>query len=153
MQTPAAGRKLDACLKSSKDWARLSDHAERLLRLRQLYARIAPAYLAEGLANASQVANYKSGKIVIHAANGAVAAKLRQIEPSLRGEFCKSGAEVTQITVRVQVGDIATQRHMAAPQRRLPSQAAASLEALAGSLPAASPLAVALRDLLRRARR
>lgn len=152
MQAPADRSKPDAYLKSSKDWARLSDHAERLLALQQLYAQIAPMCLARELVEASQIANYKSGKIVIHAANGAVAAKLRQVEPSLRGALSESGAEVTQIAVRVQARHIALQQGNVAAPRRLPLQAIGGMEALAAALPAGSPLAAALRRLVGRAR-
>ena len=54
-------------------------HARLLLRLTRLYQTIAPAHLAA----ASHLANYKSGIVVIHATNGAVATKLKQLAPTL----------------------------------------------------------------------
>lgn len=88
-----------AHLESSKDWARIAAHADRLLRLQRIYERVAP----ENLARLSRVANYKTGKVVISALNGAVAAKLNQIAPSLAVGFSRQGTEVTQVEVRVQV--------------------------------------------------
>jgi hypothetical protein len=144
MQAPDYRRSLDAYLRSAKDLARLAAHADRLLALQHVYAQIAPHYLAE----ASQVANYKSGKVVIHATNGAVAAKLNQLASSLRDEFCKNGCEVTEITARVQVRT----EPVAAPQRARPreisSAAARGLAQLGNTLPAGSPLGAALRQLL-----
>ena len=146
MQAPTYSSSLDACLKSAKDWARLAAHAERLLALQQIYAQIAPSYLAE----ASQVANYRSGKVVVHAANGAVAAKIRQLGATLRDDFCKRGADVTEVLVRVQVCPPAP---VEAPRRRggLPPGALRSLSRLAAELPD-SPLRGSINALLSRAR-
>lgn len=88
-----------AYLSQSLDWSRVATHAEHLLRLQQTFARIAPDYLAKQ----SRVANYKKGKVIVHAQNGAVAAKLKQLEPSLAAAFCDGGCEVNGVTVRVQV--------------------------------------------------
>ena len=128
MQAPKSSRGLDAYLRSAKDWSRLAAHADRLLALQQIYVEIAPPYLAQ----ASQVANFKSGKVVIHAANGAVAAKLNQLGASLRDDFFKRGADVTEVAVRVQVRPPA-----ARPPRRRPLTPGAqrSLEQLAADLP------------------
>lgn len=148
MRAPEDHRSLDAYLRSSKDLARLAAHAERLLMLQQVYAQIAPPHLAE----ASQVANYKSGKVVIHASNGAVAAKLNQLGTSLRDEFLLRGCEVTEITARVQVRapDGPAPRH--GPVREISSFAAQRMAQLSMELPADSPLRAALARLLEHAR-
>lgn len=148
MKAPEYRRSLDTYLRSAKDLARLAAHADRLLALQQTYAQIAPHYLAE----ASQVANYKSGKVVIHAASGAVAAKIMQLEPRLRGEFCKRGCEVTEITARVQVRAGPGEALPRAPVREISGAAVQGLARLGGSLPADSPLGAALRRLLDHAR-
>ena len=75
-------------LDSDANASRLMAHARLLLKLSRRFEAIAPA----GFRHAARVANYKSGKIVIHADNGAVAAArrlvrqevLRAIEPLSR---------------------------------------------------------------------
>ena len=85
----------------------------------------------------------------IHAANGAVAAKIRQFGPSLASELSNKDAKVTQIEVRVQA------RNPSPPS--LPHQRPAlpglrqkqGLTTLAHDLPEESPLKDALERLLR----
>lgn len=148
MQAPKSSHSLDTYLKSATDLERLAAHAEKLLQLQQIYAKIAPDYLA----STSQVANSKSGKLVIHAANGAVAAKLKQLEPSLRGEFYANGVEVTEISIKVQAA--AAEREPVRPpaQRAISSVAGKQIETLAGQLPPDSPLRAALQRLLDQSR-
>jgi hypothetical protein len=85
-------------LKASPDLAAVTQHAERLLELQHLFAAIAPPALAQ----LCRVANFKQGKLVLHAANTLVAAKLRQVVPSLSEEFLNKGWQVTAIQVAVQ---------------------------------------------------
>ena len=117
-------------------------HARLLIKLTHLYHEIAPAHL--GLA--SSLANYKSGIIVIHAVNGAVAAKLRQLAPTLADGFSKKGIECNGVQVKVQARKIDTQSR-ASTQKPLSSKASRGLEALRDSLPV-SPLRAALETLL-----
>lgn len=142
-----ASHSLDTCLKSSKELARLLPHAGRLARLQQIYERKAPP----GLARYARVTDLKSGMVHIHAENGAVATKLKQLAPSLAGEFCKSGLEVTGVSVRVQVaphhGSPAARRAGREPMGNEPKRALAEL---AARLPEGSPLRGALQRLLRR---
>src|SRR5574340_421917 len=56
-------RSLDAYLHTADPLARLRAQAERLIRLQRVFTDIAPASLRD----ACRVANYKSGKGVIHA--------------------------------------------------------------------------------------
>ena len=73
-------------------------HARLLTKLAHLYQDIAPANLRQ----ASRLANYKSGIIVIHADTGVLAAKLRQLAPTLAQGFLKRGFECTGVQVKVQ---------------------------------------------------
>ena len=139
-------RSLHAYLKSADELAQLSAHAERLLALQRIFERIAP----QPLARASQVANYKLGIVVIHAANGAVAAKLRQLEPRLRDEFCKKSLEVTEIRVNVQAWS-APPEPVPAKRAALTPAAIQSLERLCAELPE-SPLKHALDNMLSKPR-
>jgi hypothetical protein len=85
-------------LDSDAATGRVMAHARLLLKLTRRFEAIAPP----GLRHAAQVANYKSGKVVIHADNGAVAAKIRQMSQRLCSELSKFGAECNGIEVKVQ---------------------------------------------------
>jgi hypothetical protein len=120
-------------------------HARLLLKLSRHFEAIAPS----GFRDAAHVANYKSGKIVIHADNGAVAAKIRQMSQRLCGELSKGVAECNGMEVKVQPRQI---RYQSTGSTRKPLSAAAceSLRGTAGSLPK-GPLQEALDKLLARA--
>jgi hypothetical protein len=57
----------------------LMPQAERLNKLREILASLLP----ESLARHCSVANFKEGRVVVFAANGATAAKLKLMLPSL----------------------------------------------------------------------
>lgn len=91
-------KSLQDYLVSGDSMARLATHAGRLLQFQQLLE----AALPEALRPHARVANFRLGKIFIHANNGAVAAKIRQLGPRIASELSSQAAEVTQIEVRVQ---------------------------------------------------
>jgi hypothetical protein len=137
---------VDNYLRSSKELVRLGKKADKLIALQRVYETIAPPHLA----SCGQVVNLKSGKVVVLASNGAAAAKLRQIAPSLTDGFVSSGLEVTGVEVRVQVA-----RHEAvaveeARTRMLGARTRKQLYDLSEQLPESSPLRTALERLLRR---
>ncbi len=143
-----AARSLDAYLNSAGDLARLSAHAGRLVKLQRAFQEIAPSYLAAS----SRVANFKLGKVVIHADSGTVAAKLRQMLPSLIDEFSLKGAEVTEIQVKVQPDHAAPQQIRKGNAPGVGPRAKAELDRLASGLPDDSPLKEPLERLVRRSR-
>lgn len=143
-----AARSVDAYLNSAGDLQRFTAHAGRLVKLQRIFEEIAPSYLAAS----SRVANYKSGKVVIHADSGAVAAKLRQMLPSLVGEFSLKGAEITEIQVKVQPGHIAAQQKKSRGHPAVGQTAKTRLQSLAGELPEDSPLREALERLVKHSR-
>ncbi len=143
-----AARSLDAYLNSAGGLARLSAHAGRLVKLQRVYEEVAPSYLAAS----SRVANFKLGKVVIHADSGAVAAKLRQMLPSLVDEFLSKGAEITEIQVKVQPSHIAPQHKKAGAAATVGPSAKSDLSRLAEELPADSPLKEAVERFVRRSR-
>ena len=122
-------------------------HARLLLRLANLYQEIAPAHLRQ----ASTIANYKSGIIVIHATNGAIAAKLRQLATTLADGFSKQGVECSGVQVKVQASEIPTQSRSSMP-KPLSAQTSRSLEELRDSLPE-SDLRHAVETLIKRSAR
>lgn len=143
-----AARSLDAYLNAAGDLARLSAHAGRLVKLQRVFAQIAPDYLAAS----SHVANFKSGKLIIHADSGAVAAKLRQMLPSLADAFSLNGAEITEIQIKVQPSDAAQQHKKMMVAAPIGASAKSGLSRLAAELPADSPLKEALERLVQRSR-
>jgi hypothetical protein len=136
---------LEDFLDSAEGAGKVLPHAKELLRLARLYREIAPAYLAE----ASRLVNYKSGTIVIHAANGAVATKLRQLAPSLSDGFSGRGVECGNLEVQVRVPESpATSKPMQTP-KPLSGQTFQTLGNLRDALPD-SQLRRAIDTLIRR---
>lgn len=122
-------------------------HARLLLRLANLYQEIVPAHLCQ----ASKLANYKSGTVVIHASNGAVAVKLRQLATTLAEGFSRRGIECNGVQVKVQATEIPTQSRTSMP-KPLSGQTSRTLEELRDSLPE-TELRQALDTLIRRSTR
>lgn len=131
---------LDRYVQSADPLSRLREHAERLTRLQAILARELPPHLAE----VCGVANLKGDELVIHARGGAVAARLKQMAPSLVEAFAAQGVLLASIKVRVEVRNPAPPPP-AAPQRAVSPATQDGLAELASTLPEASPLAQALR--------
>lgn len=138
---------IESLLEKSVGTAHLMAHARLLQKLACRYEEIAPA----GLGHASCVANYKSGIIVIHADNGAVASKLRQMSLRLSDAFRQSGVQCSGIDIKVQPREIPCQS-IASTQKPLSDKSAETLKVTASGLPQGSPLRAALEHLLARAR-
>lgn len=126
---------------------RLRAHAARLMQLQQIVLAELPPYLADSC----HVANLKEDVLLIHAATGAVAAKLRQATPRLINSLAMQGVLVSSIK-------IATRPVRPTPPPRPPTQRAVStqtqdaLRTLAGHLPDDDPLRKALERFVRRSR-
>lgn len=129
-------------------YVRLADQARRLQRLQQLLEGVLPVHLLPG----TRVANLKRGKVVIHAASGAVAVKLRQLAPRLAEGFIQQGQELTEIEVRVQARGSKTSSSVKKTPKILGSNSKRALTSLACGLEEGSPLKAALEKLLRNAR-
>lgn len=140
MQNP-----LESYLNAADGAGPIVAHARRLIYLERLYQAIAPSHL--GLS--SHLANYKSGTVVIHAANGAVAAKLRQMAPSLADGFVRKGVECNGVQIKVQAEQIEKQS-ITSTQKPLSRDTCETLVHLRDSLPD-TPLKEALGVLLDRA--
>ena len=133
---------LENYLQAAEGAGKVLAHARLLMKLTHLYQEIAPAHLGQ----ASRLANYKSGIIVIHAVSGAVAAKLRQLAPTLADGFSKRGIECSGVQVKVQAYRIDIQSSTST-QKPLSRRSSREIEGLRDSLPA-SPLRAALDSLL-----
>ncbi|MBK6356436.1 MAG: DUF721 domain-containing protein [Betaproteobacteria bacterium] len=126
---------------------RVMAHARLLLKLSRRFEAVAPA----GLRHSAHVANYKLGTIIIHADNGAVAAKIRQLSQRLSSELSKGGAECSGIEVKVQPRQIPSQS-TSSTQKPLSDRAIGMLRSTSETLPK-GPLREALDRLLERAAR
>jgi hypothetical protein len=124
---------------------RIMAHARLLLKLSRRFEAVAPA----GLRHAAHVANYKSGIVVIHADNGAVAAKIRQLSQRLSDELSKGGTECSCIEVKVQPRQIPSQS-TTSTLKPLSGKAIGMLRSTSEKLPKGS-LKEALERLLARA--
>ena len=67
-------------------------------------SKLLEVFLPPELAALVRVANFKEGKLVILAANGAAAAKLRLVSESLGAYITKQRSQVNSVSVRVQPG-------------------------------------------------
>lgn len=136
---------LGTFLTQSDGIAALMPQAKRLLDLRGILAALLP----EPLAQSCSIANYKQGKIVIFAANSAIAAKLKLLRPTLCEQLLKRGVEVTGMEVQVQPPQSANE--VIEKSAQLGTAAAESLDRLSAQLPD-SELKTAIRRLARRGR-
>ena len=119
-------------------------------KMREIEAlsKLLEGFLPPELAPLVRVANFKGGKLVILAANGAAAAKLRLLSESLGTYITKQRSQVNSVSVRVQPG--AGEGVEAAPKQAQLTQAALQeLVALFRRLPD-SPFRKALKTLLDR---
>ena len=78
--------------------APLAERAAQLIALRKIFREAVPA----SLAGACEVANLRSGTVVILAATSACAAKLKQLSPRLTNLFQEKGWQVNAIKISVQ---------------------------------------------------
>jgi hypothetical protein len=124
---------------------RLMAHARLLLKLSRRFEAVAPA----GLRYSAHVANFKSGIIVIHTDNGAVASKIRQMSQRLCDELSKGGQECNGMEVKVQPREIPYQS-TSSTQKPLSAKACGVLKTATDNLPP-GPLRQALETLLLRA--
>lgn len=130
-------------LESEAHVARLTAHAGRLLQLQRQLELALPRQLTKVV----RVANYRLGKLIIHAANGAVAAKVRQIVPGLVEKYRQNGAEVNEIEIKVQPINPAQPKASALSPAVIGDKAKQGLTNLAQTLPADAPLRLALERL------
>lgn len=132
-------------LAAAEAYVRLSEQANRLRQLQALLDTSLPAYLQPG----THVANFKRGKIIIHADSGAVAVKLRQMAPTLAETFIQQGQEVTGIEVRVQARRPSRTTVRKKFVKQLGAHQKQVLTSLSSGLTEDSPLKLAIDRLLR----
>ena len=136
--------KVDFYLTGSDRLQSLFSQAQALLRLQRIFAEIAPA----SLARSCKVASMEQKILVLFADNGAIAAKLKQLLPSLLARLQQNGVEVTALRVEVQALQV-PQRAQKTPHAELSGAALGSLKDLSAGL-AESPLKSALERMVAR---
>lgn len=138
-------KSLQEHLTATESLARLAAHAERLMAFQRNLETVLPPALVPH----TRVANFKLGKVVIHANNSAVAAKVRQMGPRIAMALSSSSSKVTEIGVSVQ--PLPAALTTAAYQRpKLPgAQQKLGLRSFAQDLPADSALRRALERLIK----
>lgn len=124
---------------------RFMAHARLLLKLSRRFEAIAPT----AFRHAARVANYKSGTVVIHTDNGAVASKIRQMSQRLCDELSKGGAQCNGMEVKVQPRETLSQSTTSTP-KPISEEACGSLRSASRQLPP-GPLRAALDRLVERA--
>ncbi len=135
---------VSALLDSEANVARLTAHAGRLLQLQRQLELALPRQLAASV----RVANYRLGKVVIHATNGAIAVKVRQVVPGLAEKYRQNGTEVNEIEVKVQPIQPVIKAKPEPRQTSLGESAKQGLTSLVEKLPPEAPLRAALERLL-----
>ncbi len=135
-----------AFLNQADGIASLMPQARRLIELRGILSAVLP----ESLARWCSIANYKQGKVVIFAANSAVAAKLKLMRQTLSEQLSQRGVEVTGLEVRVQ--PLAHDSQVFEKSAKMSTEAAAKLAGLCEQLPD-SELKIALGRIARRHRK
>ncbi|GAB4059651.1 DciA family protein [Uliginosibacterium sediminicola] len=131
-------------LGSTEALARLHDHAARLVRLQNAVER----YLPDNMRGAVSVANCQDGILSLHVSTPALATRLKMSLESLRAQLMQNHEAILGIRVKVRVVHSST-REIPPTQRQIGAQGKAALAALGDALDAGSPLAQALRKLLK----
>ena len=136
-------RRIRALFKDDTELQALISHAGSLAKLQKIWRDVVP----QPLRAFTQAGGLKHRRITVLADNGAVAAKLKLLAPTLLKNLQIKGLEVTSIRVEVQVKSLVRSREKA--PRLLSHNAAASLSGLAATLPD-SPLRTALQHLAKK---
>ena len=144
-----AARKINfylGSLRLAPEHQRLFSYTEKLTAMQQVFMKIAPPQLAQHCALGALV----EGDLTIYARSGAIAAKLRQMLPSLLLKFRARGYEVTAIRIAVQANyNSITDTQKVTKKLEIGQAGLESLSDLVSALPA-SPLRTAVAHLLKR---
>ncbi len=97
-------QKINTLLSTHPSICSLVEQASALTALQQIWHAIVP----ENLLPYTQAGNIQHKRLTVYADNGAVAAKIKLLLPTLLSKLQKQGVEVTSIRVQVQVQSIAS---------------------------------------------
>lgn len=136
-------RRFNVLFKENTELAALLGQADSLTASQKIWNTILP----DALKPFTQAGSVKHKRLTVYADNGAVAAKIKLLLPSLLTKLQKQGLEVTSIRVEMQVKS--SPRKSVKPVRSISPEAASSLRKLADEL-SGSALGEALAKLSRR---
>jgi hypothetical protein len=134
-------RRLNAFFRNNTDLAQLSEKAQQLTACQKLWDAVVP----ETFKPYTQAGDISHKRLTVYASNGAVAAKVKLLLPSLLTNLQKHGLEVTSIRVQVQVQSSPPKPTKVS--RKLSPFAASKIEKLAMQLDDNPALALMLRKL------
>lgn len=90
---------LHAIFRNNTNFAVLTDKAKTLAMTQKVWSEIVP----EPFKSATQAGNIEHKRLTVYVENGAVAAKIKLLLPSLLTKLKKQGVDITSIRVQVQV--------------------------------------------------
>ena len=144
-----AARKINfylGSLRLTPEHQRLFSYTDKLTAMQQVFMKIAPPQLAQRCA----LGAFVEGDLTIYARSGAIAAKLRQMLPSLLLKFRARGYEVTAIRIAVQANyNSITDTEKVVKRLEIGQAGLESLSNLVSALPA-SQLRTAVAQLLKK---
>lgn len=106
----------------------MAEKAKELTSIQKIWSEVVPAQLKPF----TQAGNIQHKRLTVQVENGAIAAKIKLLLPSLISKLQKQGVEVTSIRVEVDVQS--KQDKVAKPARHLSENASSTLQALAKQL-------------------
>jgi len=136
-------RRISSLFNDNAELAALSGRADSLAVSQKFWRAVVP----DPLKHFTQAGGIKHKRLTVYADNGAIAAKVKLLLPSLLIKLQKQGLEVTSIRVEVQVKS--SPRKPARQPRSISAQTSSRLRALAHELDG-SALGEALARLARR---
>ncbi len=136
-------RRFSTLFKENTELVALLGQADSLTASQKIWNAILP----DALRPFTQAGGVKHKRLTVYADNGAVAAKIKLLLPSLLTKLQKQGLEVTSIRVEMQVKS--SPRKPVKPVRSISPEAASSLRKLADEL-SGSALGEALAKLSRK---
>ena len=137
---------INAIFKSNTELKALSQQVSELTAVQKLWQEIIPSALKKQ----TQAGAIEHKRLTIYALNGAVAAKIKLLLPSLLTKLQKQGVAISSIRVSVQVQSHAAKTDK--PLRNLSSEAAEKIHSLAQKLQG-SALGDSLERLAQRAKK
>ena len=118
---------INAILKNSA-LSKMAEKAKELTSIQKIWSEVVPAQLKPF----TQAGNIQHKRLTVQVENGAIAAKIKLLLPSLISKLQKQGVEVTSIRVEVDVQS--KQDKVAKPTRHLSENASSTLQSLAKQL-------------------
>ena len=106
----------------------MAEKAKELTSIQKIWSEVVPAQLKPF----TQAGNIQHKRLTVQVENGAIAAKIKLLWPSLISKLQKQGVEVTSIRVEVDVQS--KQDKVAKPTRHLSENASSTLQSLAKQL-------------------